>query len=310
MPRSYSADMRQRVIARVESGGSRREAAEHYDVSASTAVIWVKCFRETGRCAAKPRGGSTSPLEKHGEFLLALVEEQADLTLDEVVRTMRKRRIAGSRTAVWRFFQRHQISFKKSLRAAEQERADVARARRRWMREQGLFDPARLVFIDETSANTKMVRLSGRCPRGKRLIGRVPQGHWKTITFVAALRRRGMRASQTIDGSMTGKRFLAYVEQCLAPTLKRKDIVMIDNLPAHRAAGVREAIEARGATLRYLPKYSPDLNPIEMSFSKLKAHLRKAAERTIPRLRRRIASFARSLTAREASNYFRHVGYA
>ena len=186
----------------------------------------------------------------------------------------------------------------------------MARARRRWMREQGLFDPARLVFIDETSANTKMVRLSGRCPRGKRLIGRVPQGHWKTITFVAALRRRGMRASQTIDGSMTGKRFLAYVEQCLAPTLKRKDIVMIDNLPAHRAAGVREAIEARGATLRYLPKYSPDLNPIEMSFSKLKAHLRKAAERTIPRLRRRIASFARSLTAREASNYFRHVGYA
>jgi transposase len=113
MPRSYSADMRQRVIARVESGGSRREAAEHYDVSASTAVIWVKCFRETGRCAAKPRGGSTSPLEKHGEFLLALVEEQADLTLDEVVRTMRKRRIAGSRTAVWRFFQRHKISFKK-----------------------------------------------------------------------------------------------------------------------------------------------------------------------------------------------------
>ena len=116
----------------------------------------------------------------------------------------------------------------------------------------------------------------------------MPQGHWKTITFVAALRRHGMRASQTIDGAMTGKKFLAYVEQCLAPTLKRKDIVMIDNLPAHKAVGVREAIEARGATLRYLPKYSPDLNPIEMSFSKLKADLRKAAERTIPRLRRRI----------------------
>ena len=97
--------------------------------------------------------------------------------------------------------------------------------------------------------------------------------------------------SQTIDGSMTGKKFLAYVEQCLAPTLKRKDIVMIDNLPAHKVAGVREAIEARGATLRYLPKYSPDLNPIEMPFSKLKADLRKAAERTIPRLRRRIGRF-------------------
>jgi transposase len=138
------------------------------------------------------------------------------------------------------------------------------------MREQGMFDPARLVFVDETAANTKMVRLSGRCPRGERLIGRVPQGHWKTITFVAALRRNGMRAPCTVDGSMNGAKFLAYVEQCLAPTLKRKDIVMIDNLPAHKAAGIREAIEARGATLRYLPQYSPDLNPIEMPFSKLK----------------------------------------
>ncbi len=173
-----------------------------------------------------------------------------------------------------------------------------------------MFDPARLVFIDETAANTKMVRLYGRCPRGERLVSHVPQGHWKTITFVAALRRNGMTASRTIDGPMTGKKFLGYVEQCLARTLKRKDIVVIDNLPAHKAAGVREAIEARGATLRYLPQYSPDLNPIEMPFSKLKAYLRKAAERTIPRLRRRIGSFARSLTARESSNYFRHAGYA
>ena len=205
---------------------------------------------------------------------------------------------------------RHKITFKKSLRVAEQERADVARARRRWMREQGMFDPARLVFVDETAANTKMVRLSGRCPRGERLIGRVPQGHWKTITFVAALRRNGMRAPCTVDGSMSGSKFLAYVQQCLAPTLKRKDIVVIDNLPAHKAAGVREAIESRGATLRYLPQYSPDLNPIEMPFSKLKAGLRTAAERTVPRLRRRIGMFARNLTAREASNYFRHAGYA
>ncbi len=186
----------------------------------------------------------------------------------------------------------------------------MARARRRWIREQGMFDPARLVFIDETSANTKMARLSGRCPRGERLVDHVPQGHWKTITFVAALRHNGMRASCTVDGAMTGKKFLEYVEGCLARTLKRGDIVVIDNLPAHKAAAIREAIEARGATLRYLPQYSPDLNPIEMPFSKLKAFLRKAAERTIPRLRRRIGSFARVLTAREARNYFRHAGYA
>jgi len=115
MPRAYSADMRTRVIARVESGASRREAAEHYDVSPSTAVIWVKCFRESGRCAAKPRGGSTSPLEEHAAFLLALLDEQADLTLDEVVAVMRRNKVPGSRTALWRFFQRHEITFKKSV---------------------------------------------------------------------------------------------------------------------------------------------------------------------------------------------------
>jgi transposase len=114
MPKAYSADMRTRVIGRVESGASRREAADYYDVSASTAVIWVKCFRETGRCAAKPRGGSISPLEEHAEFLLALIEEQPDLTLDEVIYAMRKHKVPGSRTAVWRFFQRHKITFKKS----------------------------------------------------------------------------------------------------------------------------------------------------------------------------------------------------
>jgi transposase len=115
MAKAYSTDMRQRVIERVESGASRREAAEYYEVSPSTAVIWVKCFRETGQCAAKPRGGSTSPLEKHADFLLALIELEPDLTLDEVVCAMRQHKIRGSRTAVWRFFQRHKIAFKKKL---------------------------------------------------------------------------------------------------------------------------------------------------------------------------------------------------
>lgn len=186
----------------------------------------------------------------------------------------------------------------------------MARARRRWIREQGMFDPAHLVFIDETAANTKMVRLSGRCARGERLVARVPHGHWKTVTFVAALRCDAMTAPCVIDGAMRGPTFLAYVEQCLAPTLKRKDTVVMDNLKAHKVAGVREAIEARGARVRYLPQYSPDLNPIEMSFSKLKALLRKLAERTVPGLRRRIGAFARRLTAHEAANYFRHAGYA
>ena len=152
----------------------------------------------------------------------------------------------------------------------------MARARRRWMREQGMFDPARLVFIDETCTNTAMVRLRGRAPRGARLVDYAPQGHWKTITFVGGLRQRAMTAPFVLEGAMNGLMFLAYVKQCLVPTLKRGEIVLMDNLPVHRVAGVAEAIEGAGATLIYLPKYSPDLNPIELAFSKLKAHLRKA----------------------------------
>ena len=131
MPRAYSGDMRQRVIAEVESGASRREAAEEFEVSASTAIIWVKCFRESGRCIPKPRGGSISPLEKHADFLLGLIEQQPELTLDEVVLAMHKHRIPGSRTAIWRFFQRHKITFKKkptSSRAATRGRGAGAPA--------------------------------------------------------------------------------------------------------------------------------------------------------------------------------------
>ena len=198
------------------------------------------------------RGQHLAPGGTRG-FLLVLIADQPDLTLDEIVAAMRKRRIAGSRSAVWRFFERHSISFKKSLQAAEQKRADVARARRRWMREQGMFDPARLVFIDENSTNTAMVRLRGRCPRGIRLIDHVPHGHWKTITFIAGLRRRAMVAPFVLDGPMNTTSFMAYLKRCLVPTLKRGDIVMMDSLPVHKVAGVRELIEAASARLRYLP---------------------------------------------------------
>lgn len=136
------------------------------------------------------------------------------------------------------------------------------------------------MFIDETGASTKMARLYGRAPRGQRCRAPVPHGHWKTTTFVGALRLEGMTAPMVLDGAMNGPAFLAYVEQVLAPTLQPGDIVVMDNLPAHKLAEVRDAIHAAGAELRFLPPYSPDFNPIEMAFSKLKAFLRKAATRT------------------------------
>jgi transposase len=162
----------------------------------------------------------------------------------------------------------------------------------------------------QTSVNTHMVRLYGRGPSGVRLVDHVPFGQWETLTFVSALRHDGMVAPMLIEGPMNGELFRAYVEQCLAPTLKPKDIVVVDNLASHKVAGVAEAIEAAGATLRYLPQYSPDLNPIEMPFSKFKAYLRKLAQRTIPGIRRGIHSFLSSLKGRECANYIRHAGYA
>ena len=310
MPKSLSGDLRERVIEAVQAEASRREAAERFEISASAAVKWLQRWRDHGVCVAKPRGGSRSILEDHAERILALVDEQPDRTLDELVAAMRKRRIPGSRSALWRFLDRHDITFKKSLRAAEQHRADVARARRRWIRQQGYLDTTRLVFIDETAVTINMVRLRGRCPRGERLISHVPQGAWKTITFVAALRHNKMVAPMVLDGPINGAAFVAYIEQCLVATLKRGDIVVIDNLPAHKVPGVKDAIEAAGATLQYLPQYSPDLNPIEMPFSKFKAFLRKVAERTVRGLCRRIRSFVPTVSRKECRNYFRHAGYA
>ena len=196
------------------------------------------------------------------------------------------------------------------MRAAEQDRPDVAAARTAWADDQPGLDPDRLVFIDESGISTNMARLRGRAPRGERLVGKIPHGHWKMTTFVAALRSSALTAPGLIDGPMNGNTFLAYVEQILAPSLSPGDVVILDNLSAHKVAGVRQAIEATGARLLYLPPYSPDFNPIEQLFAKLKALLRKAAERSIDGLWRRIASLLHSFTPEECANYLRNAGYA
>jgi transposase len=154
-----------------------------------------------------------------------------------------------------------------------------------------------------------MVRIRGRRKRGQRLIGKVPFGHWKTTTFVAGLRCGALTAPFVIDAPMNRDIFLAYLRECLVPTLGAGDIVIMDNLPSHKVAGVREAIEAAGARVIYLPPYSPDLNPIEMAFSKLKALLRKAAERTIPALWNRIGELIDAFAPQECANYLKHAGY-
>ena len=185
----------------------------------------------------------------------------------------------------------------------------MAAARQQWKAQQPLLDPSRLVFIDETGTSTNMAPARGRCRRGERLIGRVPHGHWKITTFVGGLRQDGIIAPFVIDQPMNGHIFLAYLDRCLIPCLTPGDTVVIDNLAAHKVAGVRERIEAAGARLLYLPPYSPDLNPIELAFAKLKALLRRAAERSIPALWDRIGQLLDEFTAAECANYLRHAGY-
>ena len=165
------------------------------------------------------------------------------------------------------------------------------------------------MFIDETGLSTKMARLRGRAPRGERCRAGVPHGHWKTTTFTGALRLTGMTAPFVYDGAMNGSVFLAYVEQVLVPTLKPGDVVIMDNLPAHKAAGVRDAIKTAGASLLYLPPYSPDFNPIENAFAKLKALLRAKAERTIAALWGTVGSLVDLFTPTECANYFKAAGY-
>jgi transposase len=175
---------------------------------------------------------------------------------------------------------------------------------------QPALDPRHLVFLDETAATTKMTRPHGRCARGLRLLAPVPHGHWNTSTLVAGLRLTGLTAPYVIDGALTGPIFRHYVEQMLAPTLIPGDIVVMDNVATHKVAGIRDAIEARQAQLLYLPPYSPDLNPIEQAYAKLKAILRKAGARTREALWQAISIAIDSFAPGECLNLFKCAGYA
>jgi putative transposase len=196
------------------------------------------------------------------------------------------------------------------LVASEQTRPDVARRRLQWLTYRCLIDPSRLVFIDETWTKTNMAPLRGWAPCGERLKAHVPCGHWKTMTFLAALRCDRVEAPWLIDGPINGERFLLYVEKVLVPSLKPGDIVIMDNLGSHKSKAVRRAIRAAGAHLFFLPKYSPDLNPIEQLFAKLKHWLREAAERSVEAVTATLGAILGTITPIECANYFANSGYA
>ncbi|KAA2211205.1 IS630 family transposase [Pseudoroseomonas oryzae] len=312
MSRALSVDLRERVVAAVTSGSSCRAAAARFGVSAASAVRWCALARQAGSVAPGPLGGDrrSARIEAHAALILSLVERKSDISLVEIRARLAEAGVSVGISTLWRFFDRHRITpQKKSAHAAEQGRPDILRRRWAWFESQLDLDPAKLVFIDETWASTNMARTHGRAPRGERLRAPIPHGHWKTTTFVAGLRNSGMVAPMVLDGPINGELFLTYVEQVLVPELRPGDIVIMDNLGSHKGVAVQAAIEAAGASLRYLSPYSPDFNPIENAFAKLKASLRKAAERSVEGLWSTIGRITETFTPAECANYFAAAGY-
>ena len=289
MPRAYSLDLRERVVRFVEAGRSRHAAAAHFQVSVSFVVNLMKAYIASGRLAPKPSGSRRhAKLEPHRAFLLAWSSRRTT----SPCRNSRpnssppparrpnppRSRVGSSATA---------IASKKTLLASEQDRPDIKEAREAWIatrQPRMRLEPHRLVFLDETGTTTKMTRLRGRCLKGQRLRSKAPFGHWMSQTFVAGLRRDGLTAPFVVNAPMNRRIFETYVETQLAPTLQKGDIVIIDNLAAHKSPRAEKAIRDRGAGILFLPPYSPDLNPIEMAFAKLKTLLRAKAARTIDAL--------------------------
>src|SRR5271157_2105553 len=305
---ALSDDLRKRVVEAVVLGGvSRNAAGRRFGVSIASAVRWVMRYKTMGQVSPSPSGGDrrSGRVEAQRDYLLGLIRRTPDLTLLEIQERLIQN--CGERFSVsvlWRFFDRHGVTH-----AEEQRRPDVLEQRRDWFASQLDLDPAKLVFVDETGASTSLARTHGRCRRGRRLRAAVPHGHYKTVTLVACLRLRGLAAPRVYDRPMNAALFEEWVEKCLVPTLSQGDIVVMDNLPAHKGARVEQLIKFAGAELRYLPPYSPDMNPIEKAFSKLKAYLRKIAERTVAGLMRALEACADIFKSAERTNYFAACGY-
>lgn len=315
MGRPYSTDLRERMVREVEAGESRRSAAGRFDVAPSTAVRLMNRYEETGS-VEPPRQGrpkGSGKLGPHKAFIIDRVKAKPDITMPELAAVLEAERgVVAHPTCLSKLLCAEGFTYKKTLLASEQERSDVKAARLEWRcyRQPAMQrEPGRLVFVEETSVKTNMCRLRGRSPRGERLKADAPFGKWHTQTFIAGLRCDGLVAPWVVSGAMDGAAFEAYIETQLAPTLRPGDVVILDNLNVHNSQKAAAALAERGAWFLFLPKYSPDLNPIEMAFSKLKAHLRKAAARTYDALWKTIGDICALFPAEQCWSFFKAQNY-
>lgn len=272
--RALSLDLLERIVAAYDRGDrTQREVAELFSVSEFTVRKLLRQRRETGNLAPRygRTGGRRKILAEHQEKLREILAQRPDMTLEQMRDTLE---LDCTIQAIHYALLRMGYSYKKTLRASEQDREDVAIAREAWRRRQGKLDPSNLVFIDESGAKTNMTRLRGRAPRGRRLNAQAPSGRWESTTMISSVRLDGSTACMTIGGATNSEIFRAYVAEILLPTLREGDLVVMDNLSAHKNAETIALIESVGAKAVFLPPYSPDLNPIEMMWSKVKSILR------------------------------------
>lgn len=311
MSQALSSDLRRRVTDAISNGQSRRAAAEQFAISAATAVRWQKRLDETGSTEpdyiGRPKG--TGKLGPYQAAIIAKVEAQPDITMPDLASWLLGEYGVGSDPSnLSRLLCRAGFTYKKTLLASENERADVKAEREAWVEHRlpaMRALPGRLVFIDETSVKTNMTPIRGRSPKGDRLIADAPFGKWNTQTFIAGLRCDELVAPWVIEGAMNGEAFDTYVTTQLAPTLRPGDVVIWDNLNVHKSPRAAQAIKARGAWALFLPRYSPDLNPIEKAFSKLKMLLRKEKARTYDDLWKAVGKVCGLFTPQECWNYYR-----
>jgi transposase len=309
MPAPISMDLRRRIVRAVEGGSSSRGAARRFAVSPSTAIKLMQRVRATGSPAPARYGGHRRPvLEPHETDLRWLVEATPDITLAELQSELQRRLgVRAGLSTIHNALRRIGLRHKKSPGDRPNGTAPTSPA------SAGCGAAGRASWTRRGSSSsttpTNRARRYGRSPPDRRLVATVPHGHWRTTTFIAGLRQTGVIAPLVLDGPITGVAFRASVEQFLAPALAPGDVVVLDHPAAHKVDGVRQAIAAAGGSILDLPPYSPDLNPIEQLFAKLKALLRKAAARTRDELWSTIGHLLATVPAGECANYLSHCGY-
>ena len=311
MVRPYSTDLRERVVSAVLAGERCRAVAARYEVAVSSVVKWSQRYRRTGSVAPDKMGGyRRRVLEPHRDFIVERINQEPHLTLHRLRDELAARGVAVSHNTVWLFLRREGLRFKKTLFALEQARVDVARHRKRWKNWQARLDPEHLVFIDETWIRTNMAPLRGWGPKGERVRGFAPHGRWRTLTFVGALRCDRLTAPCVFDGPINGVCFRAYVEQLLVPTLAPGRHRRHGQSRQPQIKRRRNAVKAAGARLWFLPKYSPDLNPIEQTFAQIKHWMRMAQKRNIDDIWRHLGHLVDTIEPQQCANYFENSGYA